>query len=129
MILAVQLDGSADEVGIGPVSPPPQRVTDYDHFVRARRFLLRSESPTKRRRDSEELKEVRRNIRASPSLRFAIPGQIPSARPQRGDGRKRSARLTPLQVILDAPRKAQAPLRYDDLDGIDPFRFTIWERF
>src|SRR5262245_15931641 len=44
MILAVQLDGSSDEVRISRVAPPPQRVTDYDHFVRARRFLFRSES-------------------------------------------------------------------------------------
>src|SRR5262249_25862267 len=39
------------------------------------------------------------------------------------------ARLTPLQVILDAPRNAQAPLRYEDLDAIDPFRFGIRKRF
>src|SRR5262249_10465874 len=111
MILAVQFDGSSDEVGISPVAPSPQRVTDYDHSVRARRFLFRSESPAKRRGDSEEIKEVHRDLRAPYSLRFAIPGQIPSALLQGGDRGKCSVRLTPLQVILDASGKAHAPLR------------------
>src|SRR5262249_28564018 len=96
MILAVQFDGSSDEVGISRVSPPPQRVTDYDHSVRAWRFLFRSESPAERRRNSEEIKEVHRDPRATYSLRFAIPGQVPSALLQGGDCRKRSVRLTPL---------------------------------
>src|SRR5262245_11022985 len=128
MILAVQLDGSAHEVRISPVTPPPQRVTDDDHFVRARRLFFRSESPAERRRDSEEIKEIHRDTSAAYSLRFAIPGQIPSARLQGGDCRKRSVRPTPLQVILDASGNAQAPLRYADLDGVYPFRFGIWKR-
>src|SRR5262249_22848978 len=121
MILAVQFDGSSDDVGISRISPSPQLVTDYDNSVRAWRFLFRNESPAERRRDSEELKEVRRDPRAPSSLRFAIPGQVPSALLQGGDRRKCSVRLTPLQVILDASGQAQAPLRYDDLDAIDPF--------
>src|SRR5262249_35860520 len=85
MILAVQLDGSSDQVGISRVSPSPQRVTDYDHSIRAGRFLFRIESPTERRRDAEEIKEIRRDPSASYSLRFAIPGQIPSVLLQGGD--------------------------------------------
>src|SRR5262249_37524900 len=102
MILTVQLDCSAHETGIGAVSPSPQRVADYDHIVRPWRFLFDGESPAERRRDTEELEEVRRDARASDSLRLAISGQIPSACLQCGDGRKRRVRLTPLQVILDA---------------------------
>src|SRR5215475_2674627 len=103
MILTVQLDCSAHETGIGAVSPSPQPVTDYDHIVRAGDFLFQGESPAERRRDSEEFKEVRRDTRASYSLWLAIPGQLPSARLQGCDRRKRGIRLTPLQVILDAP--------------------------
>src|SRR5215468_827367 len=103
MFLTVQLDCSAHETGIGAVSPSPQPVADYDHIVRAWRFLFQDESPAERWCDSEEFKEVRRDARASYSLRLAIPGQIPSARLQGCDGRKRGIRLTPLQVILDAP--------------------------
>src|SRR5262245_13169732 len=128
MILAVQFDGSSDEAGISRVSPPPQRVTDYDHSVRARNFLSRSKPSAEGRRNSEEIKEVHRDPRAPYSLRFAIPGQIPSALLQGGDCRKRSVRLTPLQVILDASGKAQAPLWYDDLDAIDPFSFRVRKR-
>src|SRR2546428_3020164 len=102
MIQAVQFDGSSDEVGISPVAPSPQGVTDYDHSVRARRFLFRSESPAKRRRHSEEIKEVHRDASAPYSLRFALPGQVPSALLQGGDCRKCGRRITPLQVILDA---------------------------
>src|SRR5262245_443769 len=129
MILAVQLDASADEVGISSVTPSPQCVTDYVNSVRARRFLFLSESPAKRGRDSKELEEVRRNMGAAHSLGFAISGQIPSTRPQSGDGRKRSVRFTPLQIILDTPGKAQVPLRYDDFDAVDPFRFGIRKGF
>src|SRR5262245_25894953 len=58
MSLAVQLDGSSDEVWISRVSPSPQRVADYDHSVRAGRLLFRNESPAELKRDSEEIKEV-----------------------------------------------------------------------
>src|SRR5215813_13439601 len=125
MIPAVQFDGSAHEVWVSPVATSPQRVTDYDHSVRPRYFLIQSEARAKRRRDSEEIKEVHRDLRALDSLRLAIPGQIPPARSQGGDRRKCVGRLTPLQVILDASGHAQAPLRYDDLDAIDPFRLRI----
>src|SRR5215468_7698331 len=64
MLLAVQFDGSSDEVGISRVSPSPQCVADYDHSVRAGRFLFRNESPAERRRNSEKIKEIRRDPRA-----------------------------------------------------------------
>src|SRR5215475_3290240 len=130
MILTAQLYCSAHEIGISAVSPSPQRVADYDHIVRTWRFLLRSESPAERGGNSEQLKEVRRDARASYSLRLAVPGQIPSACLQCGDRRKCSVRFTPFEIILDAPGKARAPLpSEDDLDGVDPFRFGIRKRF
>src|SRR5262249_14963346 len=106
MALSVDVDVSADQGGIGAISPSPQGVADHYDPVPSRLFLLGGEPAAASQRDTEEGEEVSRDARAAKAFRLSVAGQITFPGPQRGHLRERCIGFAPLQVSLDGYRHA-----------------------
>ena len=131
MALPVDVDVSANQSGIGAISPAPQGVADHYDFVPSRLFFLREESTTASQRDTEEGEEVGRDARAAKALRLSVASQITFPGPQSGHLPEHGIGFAPFQVSLDGNRQAgelTAPRRYHNLYTVDFVGMGIGKR-
>jgi hypothetical protein len=120
---AVHVDHAADDASISSKLPLPKAVSEERHVILARCVLLVPEGAAEHGGHTDQIREGGADPHAGRALGERTLVEVEEQRPQRGDGRVRTAGLFPCQEIRRSrfePRKAWRPLflEHDEPAGL-----------